>query len=310
MALFRLQIALSFLFASTAAAQPPKIIVGSGADGHYLNARVVAKHIGAQVQIVPGGAGLNAANYFYNVSARDGSEIGTFPSRVFLSALVDDPHAKYNLAKMHWLGSFADGRQSPNIVWTKSGKDLIVGSEGSVLISPIKVITHVLRLKIPEVTGYADAPSVRLAFERDEITAVVFNLTGVKISSPHWIGSPQVRPILQYNSGYTRHVEFKDVPAVMERIADGDKKRLFALFELHGALVRPYALPPNVASNKVIEWKVRFAKLMSDESYIKDAQKIGLEVTPVSADEAQQIAAQITKADINLKTSLRSLASR
>jgi len=205
---------------------------------------------------------------------------------------------------------FVDGRKNPNIVWVKSGQELIGGSDGSVSISPFKVLNRVLPNKIREITGYSDVNTIRLAFERNEITAVVFNLVGVKTVSPHWIGSPQVRPILQYNSGYTRHVEFKDVPAVMERIADGDKKRLFALFELHGALVRPYALPPNVASNKVIEWKVRFAKLMTDESYIKDAQKIGLEVTPVSADEAQQIAAQITKADINLKTSLRSLASR
>ncbi len=311
MAFIRLQILTFLLFIGSASALADvKIVVGSNVDGHYLNARIVARHFGGVVHVVPGAAGLNAANYLATVSARDGSEIGTFTSRVFLSALFDDPAARYDLATMHWLGSFVDGRKNPNIVWVKPNQELIGGSDGSVSVSPFKVLNRVLRSQIREITGYSDVNTIRLAFERNEITAVVFNLVGVKTVSPHWLGSSDVKPYLQYNFGTVRHPEFPDVPTAMEQIADPQDRDLFALFEMQGVLVRPYALPPGVPSAMVVKWRDTFAKLMTNEEYIRDAQKIGLELTPVSAHEAQEIATQIARADVSLKTSLRSLASR
>jgi len=119
-----LAISLAALVASPALAQSPAefykdkqvtFYVGLSPGGGYdLNARLVAKHIGryipGQPQVIvrnmPGGGGLVMTNFVANVSAKDGLHIGA-PQRgvPFEPLLGDASHAKFEPAKLQWIGS-------------------------------------------------------------------------------------------------------------------------------------------------------------------------------------------------------------
>ena len=73
------------------------LIVGNGTGGGYdVYARVLARHMSSHipgnpsiiVQNMPGAGGLRAANFIYNVAAKDGTVFGTFARHIPLLALI------------------------------------------------------------------------------------------------------------------------------------------------------------------------------------------------------------------------------
>ena len=78
------------------------LIVGNGTGGGYdVYARVLARYIsnyipgnpGIIVQNMPGAGGLRAANYIYNVAAKNGTVFGTFARNMPLMGLIKSNHA-------------------------------------------------------------------------------------------------------------------------------------------------------------------------------------------------------------------------
>src|SRR5947209_3059795 len=101
------------------------IIGGPPAGAYDVYARLAARHLGKYLagnpaivaRNMPGAGGLLAANYVFNVAARDGTALAvlvpTFPleERLGLSA------AKYTAARFSWIGRMAT---QPNITFVSS----------------------------------------------------------------------------------------------------------------------------------------------------------------------------------------------
>ncbi len=108
----------------------------SPGGGYDLNARLVAKHIGryipGQPQVIvrnmPGGGGLVMTNFVANVSAKDGLHIGA-PQRgvPFEPLLGDASHAKFEPAKLQWIGS-ANADTSVAVVTRRIRREDLAGS--------------------------------------------------------------------------------------------------------------------------------------------------------------------------------------
>src|SRR5437773_2582825 len=102
------------------------IIVGSGAGGGFdTTARLVSRHIGRHipgnptviVQNMPGGGGMVAANYMFNVAPKDGTMIGLFHEAQVMSQLTGGEGVDFDLRKFNWLGSsYVD----PNVFLVRS----------------------------------------------------------------------------------------------------------------------------------------------------------------------------------------------
>src|SRR5262245_42841407 len=94
-----------------------RIITGGNAGGGYdTHSRLFAAHLGRHipgtpdivVQNMPAGSGMGAANYVYNVSKKDGTELGQFNRDPLILALLGDKLAKFRLQGFSWLGTPAD----------------------------------------------------------------------------------------------------------------------------------------------------------------------------------------------------------
>src|SRR5262245_47715743 len=107
----------ALLGVAPASAQPSlagkavRVVVGSAVSGTYdLLGRLVARHIGRHLpgnpqvvpQNMPGGGGLVAANYLFNVAPKDGTTIAIFNKGVAGAAIAGVPEARFDATRMTW----------------------------------------------------------------------------------------------------------------------------------------------------------------------------------------------------------------
>jgi hypothetical protein len=289
--------------ATAASANDLKIVTHTSTGGFTIHARVFAQHLQkytpnqtVSIKIVPGAAGIAAANYLYNVAPKDGSEIATINTKVLMQGLIKNDEVKYDLSKFGWLGSSVDGRREPFVLWAKAGSNqLIAGSEGGFAINHIKLVNSILRWDMREVVGYAESGQVRMAFENGEINLVAYNLTGIRTTAPAWLKDSSILPLVQYGAGMRRHPDLPFVTTVMELSASNEDKNLIFAFERVLVLGRAFAAPPNLSENKLAHLRVLFERVVSDTEYQSDAAKIGVIVSPVSWREAEDIVRDMSR---------------
>ena len=83
---------------------------GGGADTY---ARLVARHLGRHVAGNPtvvvrnmqGAGSVVAANYVFNVSPKDGSELGLFAGNIVIDPLIGGTQHKYEARAFSWIGA-------------------------------------------------------------------------------------------------------------------------------------------------------------------------------------------------------------
>jgi len=288
--------------ATAASANDLKIVTHTNTGGFTIHARVFAQHLQkhtpgqtVSIKIVPGAAGIAAANYLYNVAPRDGSEFATINTKVLTQGLIKNDDVKYDLSNFGWLGSSVDGRREPFVLWAKAGSDrLVAGSEGGFAINHIKLVNSILRWDMREVVGYAESGQVRMAFEKGEINLVAYNLTGVRTTAPAWFKDSSVLPMVQYGAGLTRHPDLPFVPTVFELSSSKEDQNLISTFERVLVLGRAFAAPPNVPEDKLARLRLLFERVVSDPEYQSDAAKIGVIVSPVSWREAEELVKEVS----------------
>src|SRR5262245_54933355 len=92
-----------------------RVVVGSEVGGGYdLYARSFASHLRRHiagdptivVQNMPGGGGLQAANWLFNIAPKDGLVIGLIQRGVPFYPFFGDKNALFSPTKFNWLGSF------------------------------------------------------------------------------------------------------------------------------------------------------------------------------------------------------------
>lgn len=301
------------LLTGSAFASDLKIILNNATGGHMINARIVAKYLPRYMpdtdvvfQAMPGANGVVALNYIYNVAPRDGSEIATVDSKSFMQAIMREPGVKYDMAKMEWLGSFVDGRKEPFLLMAKAGQDrLIGGSEASFSINHIKLINSILKWDIQNISGYTDQGQTKLAFERGEINLVAYSLTGIRTTVPHWLGDTSIMPLVQYGAGRNRHPSFPNVPTVAEFCILDEDCKMLQTFEATMTLIRSFVAPPKTDKERLLALRNSLAAVMVDPDYVAEAKKVGIEVSPVSWLEAQELIQQMSKTPFETVSRLR-----
>ena len=84
--------------------------VGGGADLYTrLIAGYLARHIPGRPNVVvhnmPGAGSMTAANHVFNVSPRDGSEIGLFAGNIAVDPVIGGVPSQYDSRKFNWIGA-------------------------------------------------------------------------------------------------------------------------------------------------------------------------------------------------------------
>ena len=284
-----------------AAAAELKIITPSNDDSYNTNARILSRHLGKYlpnnptitIQAMPGAASLVATNYLYNIAPRDGSVIGIVYKEIPFVGLLGGEGVQFDPNQFNWIGSVADGRKDAVILWSNEPKfrsDFVVGAEGATSGNMALFVNKMLGTNFKIVGGYPTSGANRLALERKEVDAVIYNLIGIKTQKSNWLKpNSGIYASLQLGNGAVRLPEYKDIPTLAEYITDDKDRKLLHAFESQFIMLRPFVAPPGVPKSRIDELRNAFSKTMVDAEFIEDARRANIDINVISGVEMESI---------------------
>jgi len=298
------------------------MIVSYGPGGGYDNygrilAQHMSKHIPGKPTIVinnmPGAGSLKGANYIYNVAPKDGTAFGIFARNIPLLALIDktDQNVQYDPLKFTWLGSSSSGGDDAYVLIARKdaknksiedmrrpgGPPLILGSTGEGTSSdamPI-VLRDMLGFNIKPIAGYTDSGALYLAMERNEIEGRTTGLSSLRANKPDWLKPDGIMNIYVVMGRATRHPDYPNVPTARELAKTDKDRQLIEIIELPYSLSRPFAAPPGVPADRAAALQKAFMETHKDPDYLKDAERMKIDVSPIDGNEVLRLIQNIAK---------------
>ena len=277
--------------------------VGSGFD---LYGRVLARHLGRFIpgnpNLVPenmiGVAGFAAANWLYNVAAKDGSVIAIFAHTAPFEPLLGKGTGRFDASKFTWIGNM-DAVVGVCGVWDHAGiakfedlftKETVFGAGGAGSGGPLTQFPTALRrllgARIKLIQGYKGSAEIRLALARGELQGIC----GIPISTlkTEWkddLNAGRFKMLLQL--GHDRHPALGSIPHVYDFAKTAEDRQVFDLIFGLQAIGRPFAAPPNVPAERVAALRSAFMTMTKDSRFSAEAAKMSLDVSPSTGEEVQ-----------------------
>jgi tripartite-type tricarboxylate transporter receptor subunit TctC len=268
-------------------------LIVSGSGGYEGYARGVAKYMPKYipgkpniiVQGMPGGSGLRATNYLYNVAPRDGTVIGAIHGSMLAAPLLTPDVALFDPSKFSWLGN-ATADTYLGYVWHTAPvqsieeartKQLIVGgtSIGGHGIDTAVVAKEVFGLNLKIVSGYRSSAETKVAMERGEIHGTLGNAwSSLKLTD--WFEKKLVHIILQH--GDERRPELPDVPQIKDWARNDTERQILEIMRVRGEITRPYLAPPEIPADRLEILRNAFDATLRDPAFLSDMERQGLEV--------------------------------
>lgn len=290
-----------------------RVQVGSAAGSAYdLAARTLAKHINRHipstpsviVQNVPGAGSFTLANQLYVQGPKDGSVIGAVISGVPTGPLLRPEISHFDSARFNWIGSI--NRDSQVFVVSQSspvqslddlhGRRLVVGATtaGTSNVDFPLILQSVLGLQFKIVSGYESSRYVVLAMERGEVDGN--GGTGwstLNAQSFEQLQNGKLKIIGQY--GFNRHPALPYVPLVLDLARTEEERQALSLAFVRQEFGRSYFAPPDVPASRVQALRRAFDATMKDDAFLKEAEKLRLEVEPSTGEELNVLVNAIMK---------------
>ena len=290
-------------------------------SGYDISARLVAAHIGKYipgnpavvVQNVPGAGSLTLTNQLYNTSPRDGTVIGAITNGMPTAPILSPDTARFDLSKFGWLGSTAP-ETIMVMVWHTSGvnsirdlyeKEVLVGgvAHGTATVDNPLMANAFLGTKFKLVSGYEGTTHIDLAMERGEVQGHAgIGLVTAKARNQQWFIDKKVKVVAQY--GFKRHPELADVP-LFEMPKDEADRQAVSVIIARQEYGRPLLTPPGVPPERLEALRRAFDAAMKDAELLRDAQRLTLEINPVTGADLDKLSAQIVATPANVAAKLR-----
>jgi tripartite-type tricarboxylate transporter receptor subunit TctC len=290
------------------------IQIGYGPGGGYdTYGRVLARHLGRFVpgnpnvvpKNMPGAGSLRAANYVYNLTARDPVDIALISASTAVEPIMGSEQAKFDATKFGWLGSmnqdisFCGIWQAAGLPMTfpemlKAGsKELTFGSAGVGAIShqhPL-ILKNVLGANFRVISGYEGQKQVNLAMQRGEVhgTCALF-ASSIKAQWLPDVQAGRLKLFLQMGPKVSN--EFGPVPNVFDFVKSDDDRKVLEFHFKQTILGRPFTVSPNVSKERLAALRSAFLATMKDPDFLADAKKFNLDIDVATPDEVGRLLAE------------------
>ena len=134
-----------------------------------------------------------------------------------------------------------------------------------------------------------------LAIERGEIDGRTVGLSSVRANKGEWLKPNGFARVMVVFGRGTRFAEFPDAPTARELAKDAADRNLIEILEMPYALSRPYAAPPDVPPERARALQNAFMATHKDPAYLADAEKVGIEVSPIDNEAIRKLIEQIAR---------------
>jgi len=285
------------------------VIVGSSAGGGYdTYARLLARYFGSHIPGNPAivaqnmtGAGSNrAAGYVYSVAPKDGTVIAAIFPGAILQPLLGEVAVQHDPNKFIYLGSansdiyvcFVRADAPVKTFQDVLRQELIVGAsnEGATTRDLPMLMNNVLGTKFRIVTGYAGSREITLALERGEVQGVCgIGWTGIATIHPEWLSSGTIKVLAQLSLKAHPDLTRLGAPLVIDLAKSAEDRRVMELVLSQSIFGRPFVLPPGVPSERAAALRTAFMQAMQDKKLLAEAEKMKLDVDPLSGEGLQTV---------------------
>ncbi len=280
---------------------------GGGAD---VYSRLIARHLGRfipgnptlAVANMPGAGSIIAGNYIFNSGARDGSEIGMLNGAVILEQLFANPGVHFDMAKFRYL-AVPVNETYVMIVTRQSGitkfSDLVGSNAKHLTLGAIPnstlehapiLLREALDANLKVVSGYKGSADIRLAIDSGEIGGFFNPWSTVKPSSLDKFKSGEWSVIAQLADQPLPDLPANNIPTIPELTKDENQRLLLRYgTSAPNQFGKVYMLPLGVPADRAAALEAAFAKTLTDKSFLAEAEKGKLEITPIFAESIDKI---------------------
>jgi len=282
--------------------------VGSGYD---VNARLLARHLGAHipghpafvVQNQPGAGSVTMTSQLYASGPFDGTVIGAAFAGMPTIPLLAPGGSRFDPVKLIWLGN-TNRETHVTYVWHTApvqsleearSRELIMGAQapGSSQVDFPLVANALLGFKFKVVPGYQSTSKINLALESGEVQGTIAAWTTLKTLSSAWLRDGQIKIIAQW--ALRPNPELPDVPNVLDAATTAQQRDALRLVLARLDVGRPFFLPPNVPADRVAALRQAFDATMADAAYRAEAEKLNIDIDPLTGAELAALVAQISQ---------------
>ena len=274
--------------------------------GYDTYVRVLARHYGRFIpghpavvpSNMPGAGSLLAANYLYAKAPNDGLTLAMFAASAAMEPLLGNKSALFDATKFSWIGSMSQDIAYCG-VWQSPGAaedgflghhlvERLGGATASIIYQHPLVLKNVLGANVRMIPGYPGTREVNLAMHRGEVNGVCgLYVSTIKSTFLDEVTSGQLKPVIQM--GNKRSDEYGNVPSVFD-FAKNDLQR--AVLDVHFKqllLGRGIAGPPAIPADRLKALREALVATMKDKDFLAEADKVGLDIDPASAEEVEQM---------------------
>jgi tripartite-type tricarboxylate transporter receptor subunit TctC len=283
------------------------LYIGYSAGGGYdVYARALARHMGRFIpgnptivpKNMPGAGSLVLANWLYNVGAKDGTAFGMIGRGTAFDPLLGSTKAQFDAVKFNWIGSMND-EVSVCVAWHTSGiakleqvvqNELTVGGTGPAADTDQfpKVLNATIHTKFKIIPGYPGGNDIDLAMERGEVMGRCgWSWSSVIATHKSWLDEKKINVLVQLS--LNKHADLPNAPLIMDFAKTDEQRQIFKLVFARQPMGRPFLAPPGVPAERTATLRKAFMDTMKDPGFFAEAEKMKLEIKPVSGDAVQAL---------------------
>src|SRR5882757_1434107 len=297
--------------------------VGTSPGGDYdLRMRMVGRYLGKYIPgnptviatNMPGAGQMLVANWLANVAPKDGTVMVALSQNMAVNQATGASGVKYDVRQFNWIGNTTD---SPNVTnsWFTTGirtiqdvmeRELVVGATGTASGSFLYpyALNQLVGTKFKIVTGYPGGNDINLAMERGEVGGRGSNSwASWKSTRPQWLAEKKIFILVQV--GLKRNAELAEIPTMQELAKNDMDRQVLEFISADTAISRPLVTNAGVPRERVAALRRAFDATMKDPEFLAEAEKTKTDISPMTGEEAQKIAA----ATINAAPAVRARAS-
>jgi tripartite-type tricarboxylate transporter receptor subunit TctC len=288
------------------------IIIPIGPGGAYdAYARLLSRHLGRHLpgnpsiiaRNMPGGGGVIASNYLYNVAPQDATTLAIIISSFATDQLFENPQIKYDAREFLAIGRLLDAT-SVLFFWhsspIKTLRDLQAhpASVGITAVNDVpayrlRAMNRLLDTRIKLVPGYPSARDFVLASERGETDGGTSTYIGLAQIFSSYLAEKKLNILVQFAARRDRLMP--DIPTVMELTRDPRAVEIFRLLIATDEIGRSLFTTPHVPPERIALLRSAFQMMLADPEFRTEAEQLKLPLAPRAGDELQQIVADTFK---------------
>jgi tripartite-type tricarboxylate transporter receptor subunit TctC len=280
------------------------IYIANTAGGSYdIYGRLIGRHLGKHlsgnpavvVSNMPGGGGLIAANYLYEVAPKDGTGLAVLVETVALEQALKEPAVKYDATKFTWVGRVASSvnihfqwyqSKVQSVADAQSTESTVAGTGPGNLAEIVpRVLNATIGTKFKIISGYPASNEGMIAMERGEVDGAASSWAAVKVGKQQWLQEKKIKIILQDLPD--RNAELPEVPALGELGRNAEEKGVLGIYAGNGVIGRSLVAPPGLPADVSKLLREGFAAMVRDPEFVAEIDKLKIDLDPATGDQLQ-----------------------